>query len=53
MKNEVEISKDEKFIQELVQIVHENLHNGQFGVETLAKLKGISRSHLHRKLRLL
>ena len=53
MKNEVDTSKDEKFIQKLEQIVHENLQNEQFGVETLAKLKGISRSHLHRKLRFL
>lgn len=46
-------SKDEKFLQELEQIVITNLQNEQFGVETLAQLKGISRSHLHRKLKLL
>lgn len=53
MKYVVGNSRDEKFLQELEQIVIENLQNEQFGVETLARLKGISRSHLHRKLKLL
>ena len=53
MKIEVDTSKGEKFIQDLEQIVYENLQNEQFGVAALARRKGISRSHLYRKLKLL
>lgn len=50
---EAEPSKDEKLLQKLTAIVLENFSNEQFGVEVLAKEVGMSRSHLHRKLKLL
>ncbi|MDH3708770.1 MAG: helix-turn-helix domain-containing protein, partial [Cyclobacteriaceae bacterium] len=46
-------SQDDKFLQELQDIVLENLQNEQFSVELLARLKGVSRSQLHRRLKLL
>jgi TolB-like protein/Flp pilus assembly protein TadD len=51
MESAVEYSQDEKFIQELRQIVLANLGNDQFSVESLARIKGISRSQLYRKLK--
>lgn len=41
---------DEAFIRKLTEIVEDNLTNEQFGVETLARVAGMSRSHIHRKL---
>lgn len=38
-------------LRKLRQAVHDNLTNEQFGVEALARLMGMSRSLLHRKLR--
>ena len=40
-----------KFLTEIERIVDENLQNEQFGVEALARQIGISRTHLHRKLK--
>ncbi len=37
-------------IAKLETFVNANLHNEQFGVEQLAEMMGMSRSHLHRKL---
>ena len=45
------MSKDEQFLQNLKQIVLNNLTNEQFGVEHLSEAVGISRSHLHRRLK--
>ncbi len=41
------------FLRNLTKTVLDNLENEQFGVEELASQTGISRSHLHRKLKLL
>ncbi|MBT8185287.1 MAG: helix-turn-helix domain-containing protein [Eudoraea sp.] len=46
-------SQDEVFIQKLTNIVLENLNSEQFGVSSLAEHIGLSRSHLHRKLKVL
>ncbi len=53
MKPEKEPSMDEVFLDKLTSTVLENLENEQFGVEELSDQVGISRSHLHRKLKLL
>ena len=50
-KSAAEYSQDERFIQELRQIILANLSNNQFSVETLARIQGISRSHLYRKIK--
>ncbi|WP_242118488.1 helix-turn-helix domain-containing protein [Aestuariivivens sediminicola] len=42
---------DDTLISKLKTIVLENLQNEQFGVEDLSKIIGLSRSHLHRKLK--
>lgn len=44
-------SQDDALLQRLTRIVLANLSNEQFGVSTLAEDIGISRSHLHRKLK--
>ena len=41
----------QSLITRLEQLVEENIGNEEFGVEELASAAGISRSHLHRKLR--
>ena len=51
MKYGADPSQDEVFLRELEQIILENLQNEQFSVELLAQIKGVSRSHLHRKLK--
>ncbi len=45
------IRDDQLLLPRLKQIVEENLDNEQFGVEELSRSIGISRSHLHRKMR--
>jgi len=45
------IREDQKMLPRLNQIVEENHDNEQFGVGDLSRSIGISRSHLHRKLR--
>jgi TolB-like protein/AraC-like DNA-binding protein len=45
------IRDDQKMLTRLEQLVEENLGNEQFGVGDLSSSIGISRSHLHRKLR--
>jgi TolB-like protein/AraC-like DNA-binding protein len=41
----------QSLITRLEQLIEENIGNEEFGVEELASAAGISRSHLHRKLR--
>ncbi len=45
------IRDDQEMLARLEQLVEENLGNEQFGVGDLSRSVGISRSHLHRKLR--
>ena len=45
------IRDDQEMLARLQQLVEENLGNEQFGVGDLSRSVGISRSHLHRKLR--
>lgn len=51
MKHSDEMNQDEKLLQQLRTAVLDNLENDQFGVESLANEVGMSRSHLHRKLK--
>ena len=51
MKNTKEPSQNEILLRRLRQIVLLNLTNEQFNVERFSKEIGISRSHLHRKLK--
>jgi TolB-like protein/AraC-like DNA-binding protein len=44
-------SIDQMFLRKLTDIVLANLHNENFGVETLAREAGFSRSTIHRKVR--
>ena len=46
-------SMDQVLLKKLTDTVLENLKNEQFGVQELSEHAGISRSHLHRKLKLL
>ena len=39
------------FIEKVTQIIHENLSNEQFGVESLAEISGISRSQLFKNVK--
>ena len=45
------MNQDEKLLEGLKQAVLDNLENEQFSVEQLSKIVGVSRSHLHRKLK--
>jgi len=53
MKPSDHLSQDDALLQELVLTVLHNLENEQFGVEDLSEQIGMSRSHLHRKLKML
>lgn len=53
MKQPDPLSQDDVLLNRISQIVLDNLENEQFGVETLAEAIGMSRSYLHRKLKLL
>ncbi|MCX6335019.1 MAG: helix-turn-helix domain-containing protein [Bacteroidia bacterium] len=44
------ISKDQVFIDKLTEIIEANLRNENFGVKELAKISGLSRYTLNRKL---
>ena len=48
-----ESTMNKALLKKLTEIVLDNLQNEQFGVEELSKQMGVSRSHLHRKLKLL
>jgi TolB-like protein/AraC-like DNA-binding protein/tetratricopeptide (TPR) repeat protein len=50
MERSRELSTDDAFIKSLSETVLDNLRNEQFGAEELAKLVGVSRSQIHRKL---
>jgi len=43
-------SMDEKFITRASEIVDKHMSDGEFNIDTLGKLVGMSRSQLHRKL---
>ncbi len=45
------MSRDEALLNQLKQAVLDNLENDQFSVEQLSQIVGVSRSHLHRKLK--
>lgn len=44
-------SPDEKLIERIMKVINKNIGNPNFSVEMLAKEVGISRGHLHRKLK--
>ncbi len=44
------LSRDEKFLRKLKEIVESNLENEQFGVENLAEAMAMSRIQLYRKI---
>lgn len=46
-------SMDQVFLKKLTIVIEENLTNEQFGVKDLAKEMGMSRSQIHRKLKVL
>jgi signal transduction histidine kinase/AraC-like DNA-binding protein len=46
-------SVQQKFLEELKEIIEENIGNEQFGMEDLEKGIGMSRSQIHRKLKAL
>lgn len=46
-------SADDKFFQQVVQVIQKNLDNEHLSVEDLARTVGFSRSQLHRKLKAL
>ena len=45
------MNPDEKLLYDLKQLVLDNLNNEQFSVEQLSQMVGMSRSHLHRRLK--
>ena len=51
MSPKEEISRDEQLLKQLRGIILANIRNDQFGVEPLATEVGMSRSHLHRKVK--
>lgn len=42
---------DEVFLEKVMKATNENIGNSEFGVEELAETVGISRAHLHRRLK--
>lgn len=44
-------SIDEAFLRKLHEVVEEHISNDSFGADDLAKYAGISRSHIHRRLK--
>ncbi len=45
------ISSDQRFLQQAMQIIEENMMNTEFSVETLVESMGMSRSNLYLKLK--
>jgi AraC-like DNA-binding protein len=45
------LSPDEKLMQRIMKVVNENLANSDLSVDTIASMVGISRVHLHRKMK--
>ena len=50
MERSQKLSMDQTFLQKLTSAVFTNMNNEQFGAEDLAKIVGLSRSQIHRKL---
>jgi TolB-like protein/AraC-like DNA-binding protein len=48
-----QLSIDQSFLENVKRVIHSNLGNSDFGVDELAREIGLSRSQLHRKLKLL
>jgi AraC-like DNA-binding protein len=46
-------SADEKFLQRALAVVEANMANAEFDVETFGREVGMSRTHIHRKLKAL
>ncbi|GAF03320.1 response regulator transcription factor [Saccharicrinis fermentans] len=46
-----DLSMDKKLVEKALRIVHKNMLNENFSVESLAAEIGLSRTHLHRKLK--
>jgi signal transduction histidine kinase/ligand-binding sensor domain-containing protein/DNA-binding response OmpR family regulator len=44
-------SADERFMERLMRVINKNMNDPEFQVDELATTFGISRAHLHRKLR--
>jgi AraC-like DNA-binding protein len=44
-------TSEHEFVKRLTKIVEANLQNEQFGVNELAAKTGLSRSHIHRRLK--
>lgn len=44
-------TSDEKFMNQVIQLIQENISDASFNVEKLADLIGMSRSSLHRKIK--
>ncbi|MCK0145749.1 helix-turn-helix domain-containing protein [Arenibacter sp. F26102] len=51
MGNSDSKSKDDLFLLKLTEIIRDNFDNEQFGVKEAAFIYGVSRSHLHRRLK--
>ncbi|MDB9732722.1 ATP-binding protein [Polaribacter sp.] len=51
-KNVIEIStKDQEFLEKIIEIIEKNFSNSNFGVEELSKEIGLSTSHFYRRLK--
>ncbi|MDR1880230.1 MAG: response regulator [Tannerellaceae bacterium] len=46
-------STDEKLLQHVIDYIRENIENPELSVETMSRELGLSRTHLHRKLKAL
>lgn len=44
-------SPDEKLLERIMQIINKNIGNADLSIDTIAELVGISRVHLHRKMK--
>lgn len=51
MDNSDSKSQDDFFLLKLTEIIRSNFDNEQFGVKEAARIYGVSRSHLHRRLK--
>ena len=51
MGNSDSKSQDDRFLQKLTEIIRNNFDNEQFGVKEAARIYGVSRSHMHRRLK--
>ncbi|MCK0133587.1 helix-turn-helix domain-containing protein [Arenibacter sp. S6351L] len=51
MGNSDSKSQDDCFLQKLTEIIRNNFDNEQFGVKEAARIYGVSRSHMHRRLK--